>query len=71
MEIALVPSHTLDTFTYGIFFDRKQLVAATPQTPCISTLVIIFVHYVARSYCETIKLPQEMPNPPEADYRFY
>jgi hypothetical protein len=26
-----------------------------------STLVIIFVHYVARSFCETIKLPQEMP----------
>jgi hypothetical protein len=27
----------------------------------ISTLVIIFVHYVARSFCETIKLLQEMP----------
>jgi hypothetical protein len=26
-----------------------------------SPLVIIFVNYVARSYCETIKLPQEMP----------
>jgi hypothetical protein len=26
-----------------------------------STLVIIFVHYVARSFCETIKLPKEMP----------
>jgi len=27
----------------------------------LSTLVIIFVHYVARSFCETIKLPQGMP----------
>jgi hypothetical protein len=27
----------------------------------ICTLVIIFVHYVARSFCETIKLPKEMP----------
>jgi hypothetical protein len=27
----------------------------------ISTLVIIFVHSVARSFCETIKLPKEMP----------
>jgi hypothetical protein len=39
-----------------------------------STLVIIFVHYVARSFCGTIKLPKEMPkmpNPPEAGYRFY
>jgi hypothetical protein len=26
-----------------------------------STLVIIIVHYVARSFCETIKLPKEMP----------
>jgi hypothetical protein len=28
-------------------------------TKGISTLVIIFVHYVARSYCETIKLPNK------------
>jgi hypothetical protein len=27
----------------------------------ISTLVIVFVHYVARSFCETIKLAKEMP----------
>ena len=27
----------------------------------VSTLVNIFVHYVARSFCETINLPKEMP----------
>jgi hypothetical protein len=27
----------------------------------IGILEIIFVHHVARSFCETIKLPQEMP----------
>jgi hypothetical protein len=27
----------------------------------ISILEIIFLHYVARSFCETIKLPKEMP----------
>jgi len=27
----------------------------------VRPLVIIFVHYVARSFCETIKLPKEMP----------
>jgi hypothetical protein len=32
-----------------------------PGTDHFSTLVIIFVHYVARSFCETIKLPKEMP----------
>jgi hypothetical protein len=26
----------------------------------ISILEIIFLHYVARSFCETIKLPKEM-----------
>jgi hypothetical protein len=26
-----------------------------------SILEIIFLYYVARSFCETIKLPQEMP----------
>jgi hypothetical protein len=38
-----------------------------------SSLVIIFVHYVARSFCETIKLPQEMPKMPKVEefYRFY
>jgi hypothetical protein len=30
----------------------------------ISILEIIFLHYVARSFCETIKLPKELPNPP-------
>jgi hypothetical protein len=33
----------------------------TIALPYFSTLVIIFVHYVARSFCETIKLPKEMP----------
>jgi hypothetical protein len=27
----------------------------------ISILEIIFLHYVARYFCETIKLPKEMP----------
>ena len=27
----------------------------------ISILEIIFLHYVAKSFCETIKLPKEMP----------
>jgi hypothetical protein len=27
----------------------------------ISTLEIIFLHSVARSFCETIKVPKEMP----------
>jgi hypothetical protein len=27
----------------------------------IRPLVIIFLHYVARSFCEKIKLPKEMP----------
>jgi len=36
--------------------DLSNVIANT-----FSTLVIIFVHYVARSFCETIKLPKEMP----------
>jgi len=27
----------------------------------VSILAIIFVHYVARSFCDPIKLPKEMP----------
>ena len=32
-----------------------------PPLVFISTLVIIFVHYVTKFFCETIKLPKEMP----------
>ena len=31
------------------------------------TLVIIFVHYVAISFYETIKLPKEMPKMPKVE----
>jgi len=42
----------------------------------ISTLKVIFLHFVARSFCVKIKLAKEMPKLPkmpkvEVFYRFY
>jgi hypothetical protein len=43
--------------------DIAYFIAQDPEYPTypISILEIIFLHYVARSFCETIKLPKEMP----------
>jgi len=50
----------------GIRFSYFEAVFGLQETQgelygTLSTLVIIFVHHVARSFCETIKLPKVMP----------
>lgn len=42
--------------------DGSTYSSVEPRTDQFSILEIIFLHYVARSFCETIKLPKEFSN---------
>jgi hypothetical protein len=44
-----------------VVLNKKELPADESGELYLSFLEIIFVHYVARFFCEPIKLPKEMP----------